>query len=90
MVCNCDKAGSQNQPCDGNGKCIFKYGYEGKNCIADVSPDFTRKGSVNFNPLAQVSLLCIKLVLLQLEPSLFHSQAINFMETVGAFCNYWK
>ena len=34
--CSCDKAGSQNQTCDGNGKCICKSGYEGRDCSACV------------------------------------------------------
>ena len=36
IECNCDKVGSQNQTCDGNGKCICKDGYEGQNCSACV------------------------------------------------------
>lgn len=34
IECNCDRVGSQNQSCDGNGKCICKDGYEGQNCSA--------------------------------------------------------
>ena len=36
IVCNCDKAGSQSQTCDGDGKCVCKYGYEGQMCSACV------------------------------------------------------
>ena len=32
IACNCDKAGSQSQTCDGNRKCTCKYGHTGQNC----------------------------------------------------------
>ena len=32
IACNCDKAGSQSQTCDGNWKCTCKNGYTGQTC----------------------------------------------------------
>ena len=32
IACNCDKAGSQSQTCDGNWKCTCKNGYAGQTC----------------------------------------------------------
>ena len=49
LVCNCDKVGSQSQTCDGNGKCICKYGYKGQTYSACID-GFYQQMVNNFQP----------------------------------------
>ena len=79
--CNCDKAGSQNQTCDANGKCICKNGYEGQDCSACVH-GFYQKNIDKGQSLCSGITALYQFGLLLLKPNLLHWWSITFLETI--------
>ena len=86
IICNCDKAGSQNQTCDGNGKCICKYGYEGQNCSACVHGLYQKR-------IDKVQSLCSGITALhQFDFIAVKAKFIALMKYnfFGNYTSFWK